>query len=122
MGDLLFCAGLTLILCHELDAVSKREWTLLFVLRSLPEPVARVWFIGLHIPLFCLVFLSYSLPGGALLQILFSGFFVIHALIHLRLRVMKRCPFTSPFSRLFIDGPAVFGAIHLVVEVPRLLQ
>ena len=52
MTDLVFFAAVSLLLLHEMDAIDKREWRLLFVLRRLPDDGAMRWFIFLHLPLF----------------------------------------------------------------------
>ena len=51
-ADPLFLTAVTLLLLHEMDAIDKREWRLLFVLRRLPDDGALRWFIVLHLPLF----------------------------------------------------------------------
>jgi hypothetical protein len=38
-------------MAHELDAMTQAEWRLLFILSSLPEVIAEVVFVLLHIPL-----------------------------------------------------------------------
>ena len=53
--DLLFFIGLSLLLCHELDAVAQAEWRLLPVLRTLTDASAYPIFVWLHVPLFALV-------------------------------------------------------------------
>ena len=52
MTDLLFYLAFAGLVTHELDAVHKHEWRLLFVLRAMPDESARRAFILIHIPLF----------------------------------------------------------------------
>lgn len=54
-ADILFFLVCSLLLSHELDAVHKREWRLLYLLRKMPEKKARSIFILLHIPLITLL-------------------------------------------------------------------
>lgn len=48
----LFLLGLSLLVCHELDAMTHQDWRLLPVLGALPGETARIVFVITHIPLF----------------------------------------------------------------------
>lgn len=52
MTDLLFYLAFAGLVTHELDAVHKHEWRLLFILRAISDGSARRAFILLHLPLF----------------------------------------------------------------------
>ncbi|MEM6279519.1 MAG: DUF6713 family protein [Verrucomicrobiota bacterium] len=118
LADWLFSFAISLLLAHELDAVKHREWRLLFVLRKMEEPNAISWFIYLHLPLFLTLFWSLKSESGAaeICQILFAAFCVVHSLLHLRLRKIGKCPFTSLSSRLLIDGASLFAIVFLACE------
>ena len=45
MREVLVLLGFALLGSHELDAVTQSEWRLLFVLRDLPEALARDVFV-----------------------------------------------------------------------------
>lgn len=53
--NLLFQIGLSVLLTHELDAMTQSEWRLLYVLRGLSDKIGRDTFVALHIPLLALL-------------------------------------------------------------------
>ena len=117
MGDLLFFIGVSSLLLHEMDAIDKKEWRLLFVLRKLPDEGALRWFIILHLPLFVgLLALVAAVPtdttrwieGGV------DAFLIVHAGLHERLSAAGDHSFANRFSRGLIWSAALFAAAHLV--------
>lgn len=113
--DLLFFVGLSLLLCHELDAVAQAEWRLLPVLRTFTDESAYPIFVWLHVPLFALVLWwtgSTSLPVRRRAQLGVDAFLVIHAGLHTALRSHEDYTFHSTLSMDCIYGAAVIGAVH----------
>mgnify|MGYP001823855506 CR=1 FL=1 len=113
--DLLFFIGISLLLCHELDAVAQAEWRLLPVLRTLTDASAYPIFVWLHVPLFALVLWwtgSTSLPVRRRAQLVIDAFVVIHAGLHTALRSHEDYTFHSTLSMDCIYGAAVIGAVH----------
>ncbi|EFC36242.1 predicted protein [Naegleria gruberi] len=55
--NLLYILNISFLATHELDAVDKKEWRLLFLLKDMQENDAKNWFIGLHLPLMGLLLL-----------------------------------------------------------------
>ena len=115
--DLLFFIAVSLLLLHELDAIDKKEWRLLFVLRRLPDEGALRWFIVLHLPLFVgLLALVAAAESSATrwIEAGVDGFLIIHAGLHERLGSRGEHAFANPFSKSLIWSAAVLGALHLV--------
>ena len=54
-ADLLFYLAFSGLITHELDAVHKHEWRLLFVLRSMADAPACRAFVLLRVPLFAVL-------------------------------------------------------------------
>lgn len=52
-------------IAHELDAVHRHEWRLLFVLRGMPDEAARRAFVLLHVPLFAVLLWLIAHPDAA---------------------------------------------------------
>lgn len=116
--DLLFFIGLSLLLCHELDAVAQAEWRLLPVLRTLPDASAYPLFVWLHVPLFALLLWwtgSTSVPVRRRAQLGVDAFLVIHAGLHTALRSHDDYTFHSALSLGCIYGAAVIGAAHALL-------
>ncbi|MFC5366921.1 DUF6713 family protein [Salinirubrum litoreum] len=111
---LLFLAVVACLLVHELDAIRRREWR--FFVASLPvrdETAYRV-FTALHAPLLVVVLWSVDAP---IAQIGIDSFAVVHGLAHLALRDHPLLDFGSWFSRSWIGGAALLGALHLTLVV-----
>jgi len=111
--DLLFFANLAcLVMAHELDAVRRREWRFFFARTSLSDESAYRIFTALHVPVF--VFILWNLES-ARLQAGVDIFLIVHAVIHWFLRGHPLISFDSWFSRLWIFGGAILGAVHLLL-------
>lgn len=110
--DLLFLAGLACLLAHELDAIQQQEWRFFFARIPISDRAAYQWFTGLHVPL--LVFILWNLPSPSF-QIGLDVFLMIHAVLHGLLRNHPLIRFNSGFSRLWIFGGALIGAVHLLL-------
>ncbi|WP_425461079.1 DUF6713 family protein [Gracilimonas mengyeensis] len=86
--DFTFYIALSGFIAHELDAVHKKEWRLLFVLRNMEEYKARSLFIILHVPLFSVLFWLVTHPDASIKFWSVIGldvFLIIHAGLHWRL-------------------------------------
>jgi hypothetical protein len=117
VGDLLFFVAVSALLLHEMDAIDKKEWRLLFVLRRLPDSGALRWFVWLHLPLFVgLLALVAAGPSPAVER--FEGgvdvFLIVHAGLHERLSARGEKAFANAFSRWLIWSAAALAAAHLV--------
>ncbi len=107
-----------MLLLHEMDAIDKKEWRLLFVLRKLPDGGALRWFITLHLPLLVGLFILAGAGDTATvrwIQGTVDLFLIVHAGLHERLARGDGTVFANPFSRTLIWGAGAVGAIHLVV-------
>ena len=117
-ADLIFITGVAALLLHEMDAIDKKEWRLLFVLRRLPDDGAMRWFIGLHMPLFVAVLALVAAGPSTIVRWLeagVDGFLVVHAGLHERLALRGAPAFANGFSRLWIWSAAALGMVHLVL-------
>lgn len=119
-NELLFYLGLGLLLGHEMDAVHKHEWRLLFILRSMPDERARDLFVLAHVPLVVVLLwlVGHSSEDVRLWTMAVTdAFLVVHAGLHWRLSDHPKYEFNTPVSRLLIYGAAVVGAVHLLLLV-----
>lgn len=122
MADLLLYLSFATLLAHELDAIHKHEWRILFVLQALPETTARRAFVLLHIPLVALLLWLVSHPSETVRlgsQVGLDTFMVIHAGLHWRLEPGAAAVFKTPFSRSLIYGAALLAFLHLGVLLSR---
>lgn len=116
MDQLFLFAGLSLILTHELDAVSCREWRVFPLLARLDDESGRRVFIALHAPLF--LALLWALFAGGLSRPFADGlsaFLVVHVGLHLLALRHPENRFTSPLSWALIAGAGLCGALHLLL-------
>lgn len=117
MRDLLFQLGFSLLLVHELDAITQHEWRLLFVLRNLHEPLARDLFVVLHVPIVAtlLWLIQHSSPSiQKRTKIGMASFLLVHAWMHWNLRNHPLNTFTSSISLSLIYGAGALGLIYLL--------
>ena len=117
-ANFLFYLAFAGFIAHELDAVHKHEWRLLFVLRTLPDATARRAFVLLHVPLVALLLWLCAHPASSVrfwTMLGIDAFMVIHAGLHGRLSSHPKYAFNTLHSRLLIYGTAVLALMHLSV-------
>lgn len=118
MKSFWFYLGLSFIATHELDAVTQQEWRMLYVLRSLAEPLARDLFVALHVPLFAvLVWITHhpSPRWREASRVALMAFLVVHVGLHWRLSDHALYSFHSPLSWALILGGGLCGLIYLAL-------
>ena len=120
MRNLLFNLGLATLFTHELDAVTQKEWHLLYILRDLPEQLASNAFVIIHLPLFAIiVWLVFNEKTNIRewSRIIFAIFLIIHAGLHKALENHPLYTFNSPMSQGLIFGAGLLGLIYLITEL-----
>jgi hypothetical protein len=100
------------LLVHELDAVRQREWQFFFAPLPVSDETAVRIFTAVHAPLFVVVLGSLESPTA---QVAVDTFAIIHAGVHFGLRNHPLVAFGGLFSRFWIYGGALLGALHLVL-------
>lgn len=124
--DVVFNLMLGCFAAHELDAVDKKEWRILFVLRRMDDRRGRILFTLLHIPLAAIVLsLVYSTSAEVAYssRLVLDVFAVIHLCLHWRLHKHPENQFTGPVSYGPILGAAVLGGLHACYTlIPSLVQ
>jgi hypothetical protein len=116
-GDLLFFVAVSALLLHEMDAIDKKEWRLLFVLRKLPDEGALRWFIVLHLPLFVALLALVGAGPSTTTRWIEGGvdvFLIVHAGLHERLSAAGDSAFANRFSRWLIWAAAGFAVLHIL--------
>jgi hypothetical protein len=110
---LLYFVNVALVIAgHELDAIQQQEWRFFFPAPLFSDQSAYRLFTALHIPL---VVLSLWNLHSTRFQIGFDLFTIIHAGLHWVLRNHPKIHFNHWFSRLWIFGAALLGALHLLL-------
>ncbi len=118
--DGLFYTALALLFTHELDAVQRREWRLLFGLRRLDDQRGFELFTLLHVPLFAVLLwlAAHSSPAVRLaFQVGMDLFLIIHAGLHKQLDQRALYEFNNPLSAVLIYGAGAVGLTHLVLLI-----
>lgn len=118
----LFYLGLSLLACHELDAVARHEWRLLPILDLLPDETGQTVFVVAHIPLFLVIFWLTGHRSPTIRhrsQLAIDAFLVVHAIAHFAKSNHQLYEFEGPLEWLFVYGAAVVGGSHLFVSVRR---
>ncbi|MEM8766097.1 MAG: DUF6713 family protein [Pseudomonadota bacterium] len=117
LSTFFYNAGVSFLFTHELDAMLRSEWRMLFVLGELPDDTAAAWFVFLHLPVFLLV-LYLGNSNRSVLRLSFrraiSAFLVIHGGLHLHLAEDARNEFTGLLSALYIALAAACGLAYLL--------
>lgn len=99
---------------HELDAVKRREWRVLPLMRALPDQVGEQAFIWIHVPLFAaLIWGGAGDPINAT-RIGLSAFAVVHVGLHVLFRNHPAYEFNNPSSWALIILAGLFGAAYLL--------
>ena len=117
MNNLLFYLGFATLITHELDAMTQSEWRLLFILRNLPEQVASVAFVILHIPLITILLWlinNESLRVRYWSRISVATFLIIHSGLHKLLEQNPDYTFNSLLSLSLIYGGGFLGSMYLI--------
>jgi len=109
--QVLFLTVLSFLFVHELDAIRKREWRFFFARVPVSDESAYRIFTALHAPLFVAILWYVGSPA---LQVGVDAFAILHGFVHLGLRNHPKVAFDSRFSRFWIFGGALLGAVHLV--------
>ncbi len=126
MRNLLFQLGFSTLLAHELDAMTQAEWRLLFVLRRLPDLLARNLFVTLHVPAVAILLWLTQHPLEVVRRRTRTGlaaFMFIHAGLHWNLRNHPLNTFTSPLSLSLIYGAGLLGFLYAVfAERPKIIK
>jgi hypothetical protein len=119
MATAFYYLGIACLFTHELDAVTHSEWRLLFVLRSLPEPTASAWFVGLHVPLFFAILWLSAHPKERVrepVRGLVASFLVIHGVLHFILSSEPSYDFHGALSRVLILSAGACGIAYLLAR------
>ena len=120
MPVIVYYLGLAALCTHEMDAVMRSEWRLLYVLRDLDDTLAYTWFVGLHLPLFFLFFwLSHH--GNVRLRegfrVLVAAFLAVHAGLHFRLSGSPDYLFEGWLSNGLIFFAGACGLVYIALVV-----
>ena len=113
-SNILFLAVVAFLFVHELDAIRQREWRFFFAPVAIRDETAYRIFTAAHAPL-VLSILAYV--DSPVFQISLDTFAVVHGLLHFALRTHPLLEFDSWFSRFWIFGGSLLGALHLVLVV-----
>jgi hypothetical protein len=111
-STLLFLATVAWVVVHELDAIRQREWRFFAAPFPVRDETAYRVFTAIHAP--ALVGVLWLLESPSF-QLAFDVFAVVHGVVHLLLRTHPLVEFDSWFSRFWIYGASLLGALHLAL-------
>jgi hypothetical protein len=111
VADFFTILGLSALLLHELDAIQQQEWRFFFGWTGMSDTTAYRWFVAAHLPLILGLLAGLGLP---VVQYGLAIFLILHAGAHTLLRNHPLIQFNGLFSRLWIYGGAVAGAVFLL--------
>ena len=106
--------GLSLILTHELDAMTAKEWRIFPGLSRLDDQRGQRIFVAAHVPLFAGVCWAMTVTDRAW-ECGFSLFFIAHFVAHLILHRHPQNGFRRLLSCVLIGGAAVAGVNDLAL-------
>ncbi len=114
--SLAFLLGFGLILTHELDAMTAKEWRIFPWLSRLEDDLARRIFVAAHMPLFVLVLWGLTGPNQSTWVRGFDVFLIAHVGAHLLLHNRPENGFRrGVVSWTLLAGPGLAGAVDLLV-------
>jgi hypothetical protein len=120
LHDILFFAGMATLFTHEMDAMLNHEWRVLPLTSWLPDQTGMQVFLFFHIPLFA-VLIGLVASSNEIIRyrsrIGISIFLVFHSLLHALFTGRSTYEFASIPSILLIYGGALFGFLHLILEL-----
>jgi len=106
-----------LLLClHELDAIYRKEWTILPFLNRIQGEKAAILFIVLHLPYIGAILYSLTPSASSSYQIGISAFAVLHAALHFFWPRTENYGFDNLLSRIWIWGAASTGAANILFQ------
>ena len=117
MKYLLFYLGFATLITHELDAMTQLEWRLLFILRSLPEQIASLTFVIVHIPLIAALMWLTNHESPRIQhwsRIAVATFLMVHAGLHKLLEHHPDYTFNSLLSLGLIYGGGLLGFLYWI--------
>lgn len=113
MASVWFGLMIAFFVTHELDAVKRHEWRVLPLTSWLPDPVAERVFVWAHVPLTLLILWAVAQGADSDPAMAFSGFAVLHVVLHWFFRNHPENEFRGIDAWLPILAAGFFGMLHL---------
>jgi hypothetical protein len=105
----------SLLMTHELDAMTAKEWRIFPGLSRLSDEAGRWCFVVLHVPLFVAVFWGMNGADADTWRTVLNVFAIVHMLAHLALHQHAENGFRRPLSWVLIAGAATSGTLGLAL-------
>lgn len=111
-----FFIGLSLVLIHEMDAITCSEWRILPGLSMLGEKAGYLVFVALHAPLYFFILANLHTANALNVGLIrgLSIFFIAHFFAHLLLLRHPKNQFKSTLSWTIIFGCGMAGFLDLI--------
>lgn len=122
-SDLIFFLGLSLLLCHEMDAVKHHEWRMLPLTSGLSDRAGYHAFTWAHVPLYLLLLWALGGAEASIRSAVIVGlnlFFIVHTLLHIALRRHPAYEFSGLLSWSLIVGAGLCGVVDLGLRLAAL--
>lgn len=110
-----FVACVVFLLTHELDAVYRKEWRLLPILRRWDDEKAARCFIVLHLPLIYVILMALMPNAPDTLREGVCVFAIIHVALHFFWPRSDLYLFDNYESRFLIWGAGIAGLLYFIV-------
>jgi hypothetical protein len=117
-----YYTNLSLLLLHEMDAVRRREWNMMFAVNKLADESAYIVFSVLHLPLYVMMFYlvcGFNGAWGTTMMWALSVFFVLHGVVHKAFRAHASNEFRGVYSNLIIYSMSAIGLLQMVLLICR---
>jgi hypothetical protein len=117
VGQILVIMAMSLLFCHELDAVYRHEWRIMPGINRLSEEIGALVFIFAHVPVFGVIIWLVFVAEGEMQKnsgLAFSGFCMVHVLLHKLFEKHPQNEFDNILSQLLIWGAGIAGAGHIL--------
>jgi len=117
MQKAIYYLAISVLVAHELDAMTHSEWRLLFGFRDLEDLVASKLFVAGHVPLlFVVLWFSHHVNPKIAdwTKTGVSAFLVVHTLMHFALSGVPEYDFNGLLSRSLIFASGALAGVVLL--------
>jgi hypothetical protein len=107
---ILLWANISLFILHEMDAIYRKEWMMLYPVNRLEENIAHILFTGMHFFLFMAIFIMLH-EHFILLFWIMNIFGILHLVLHIAFVKHRNNEMNNVFSMGIIILMAILSTL-----------
>lgn len=116
-SDIIFYFGLSLLFLHEMDAIKRKEWRMIYPFFKFSDEIGYYIFTAIHLPIIYSIFhilLFCDKEFVSNFKIILSFFFILHLLLHFGFIKHRKNELNTLFSWLIISLMGICGILFLL--------